>query len=218
MDSRRTRPDRPDSRSCRPEIYRRVARLWTGVAICWTAGPFMLKFPPARPVVEASLDFISPAARGGHLHRGCLCHRPVIIVNWNALLLYPAGWTSDELTYKASLRLPAQLEIWHIAAVASQSGSGNPFRAGFADHAGRWPRAHRKYLKVVPLNAGQTPPAEMDVAADSAAALDAPAEVWEHYRNLVQQAGTSIWGAALSRLPLSLHSERSRGAFRPGAS
>ena len=51
-----------------------------------------------------------------------------------------------------------------------------------------------QYLKVVPLNPGQTPPVEMDIAADSAAALDAPAEVWEHYKNLVTQAG-ALFGA-----------------------
>jgi len=51
-----------------------------------------------------------------------------------------------------------------------------------------------QYLKVVPLNPGQTPPVEMDIAADSAAALDPPADVWEHYKNLVTQA-SAIFGA-----------------------
>ena len=51
-----------------------------------------------------------------------------------------------------------------------------------------------EYLKVVPLNAGQKPAVEMDVAADSAAALDAPAEVWEHYKNLVKQTD-ALFGA-----------------------
>ena len=34
----------------------------------------------------------------------------------------------------------------------------------------------------------------MDIAADSAAALDAPAEVWEHYKNLVKQTD-ALFGA-----------------------
>jgi predicted metalloprotease with PDZ domain len=50
-----------------------------------------------------------------------------------------------------------------------------------------------EFLKVVPLST-ENPPAELDLAADSAAALDAPAEVWEHYRNLVKQAGL-LFGA-----------------------
>ena len=51
-----------------------------------------------------------------------------------------------------------------------------------------------QYLKVVPLNPGQTPPVEMDIAADSAAALEAPADVWEHFKSLVTQAGL-LFGA-----------------------
>src|SRR5206468_6350172 len=51
-----------------------------------------------------------------------------------------------------------------------------------------------EYLKVVPLNRGQNPPVEMDIAADSAIALEAPQEVWEHYSDLVKQA-TTLFGA-----------------------
>jgi len=52
-----------------------------------------------------------------------------------------------------------------------------------------------EYLKVVPLTtAGEYPPQEMDIAADSAAALDAPAEVWQQYRNLATQA-YALFGA-----------------------
>src|SRR5258708_17831630 len=44
-----------------------------------------------------------------------------------------------------------------------------------------------EYLKVVALST-ENPPAEIDVVADSAAALDAPEDVWEHLRDLVKQA------------------------------
>jgi predicted metalloprotease with PDZ domain len=39
------------------------------------------------------------------------------------------------------------------------------------------------------LTSGTNPPAEIDVAADSAAALEPPQEVWDHLKNLVAQAG-----------------------------
>ena len=55
----------------------------------------------------------------------------------------PQGWTSDELTYTASLRLPAGWKFGTSLAVASQSGGRDQVRSGFADHAGRWPRDHR---------------------------------------------------------------------------
>ncbi len=38
------------------------------------------------------------------------------------------------------------------------------------------------------MNPGQEFPAEMDIAADSPAALQAPPELWEHYQNVPKQA------------------------------
>ena len=49
-----------------------------------------------------------------------------------------------------------------------------------------------EFLKVVKL--ADDPPTEMDIAADSAAALDPPQEVWDHYKNLVEQAN-KLFGA-----------------------
>lgn len=51
-----------------------------------------------------------------------------------------------------------------------------------------------EFLKAVPLTSGTNPPAEIDVAADSAAALEPPQEVWDHLKNLVAQAG-ALFGA-----------------------
>ena len=73
-----------------------------------------------------------------------------------------------------------------------------------------------EFLKVVKL--ADDPPTEMDIAADSAAALDAPQEVWDHYKNLVEQAN-KLFGAHHYRdyhFPAQL--ERSRRALRTGAS
>src|SRR5207245_4259656 len=49
-----------------------------------------------------------------------------------------------------------------------------------------------EYMRVVPL--AQTPLREMDIAADSAGAFDAPPEVLDHYKNLVDQA-EKLFGA-----------------------
>ena len=50
-----------------------------------------------------------------------------------------------------------------------------------------------QYLKAVPLTS-QEPSAELDVAADSAAALEPPQEVWDRFKNLVAQA-SALFGA-----------------------
>jgi predicted metalloprotease with PDZ domain len=163
----------------------------------WT---FHVEVPAGVTSVEASLDFISPAGQEGIYTGGATATDRMGVINWNTMLLYPAGWTSDELTYEATLKLPTG---WKFGTSLSVSGETGDDLKGQRQIAFKpvsltmlidGPVITGQYLKVVPLNPGQMPPVEMDVAADSAAALDAPADVWEHYKNLVTQAG-ALFGA-----------------------
>ena len=157
----------------------------------WT---FHVEVPAGAASVEASLDFISPAGPEGIYTGGATATERMAVLNWNAVLLYPEGWTSDELIYDASLRLPAGWKFGTSLPIASQSGDEIKFAPISLTMLVDGPVITGQYLKVVPLNPGQTPPVEMDIAADSAAALDAPADVWESYKNLVAQAG-ALFGA-----------------------
>ena len=150
--------------------------------------------PTGASSVEAALDFISPAGSEGIYTGGATATDRMAVINWNDLVLYPAGWTSDDLTYTASLRLPAEWKFGTSLAVASQSAAEIKFAPVSLTMLVDGPVITGEFLKVVPLNAGRTPPVEMDIAADSAAALDAPAEVWEHYKNLVTQTD-ALFGA-----------------------
>ncbi len=117
------------------------------------------------------------------------------IVNWNTLLLYPAGYTSDQLTYNASLRLPAGWKFGTSLHVSNQEETDIHFAPVSLTMLVDGPVLTGEYLKTVALTpASEGPPTEIDVAADSAAALNAPPEVWEHYGNLVKQAGI-LFGA-----------------------
>jgi predicted metalloprotease with PDZ domain len=108
-------------------------------------------------------------------------------------LLYPAGYTSDALTYRASLRLPAGWKFGTSLHVAGQSGDEIQFAPVSLTMLVDGPVITGEYLKVVPLNTAN-PPAELDLVADSAAALDAKPEVFQHYKDLVTQAGI-LFGA-----------------------
>jgi len=84
----------------------------------WT---FHVDVPAGVSSVEGSLDFISPAGSDGGVYTGgATATDKMAVINWNAMLLYPAGWTSDELSYSASLRLPADWKFGTSLAVASR--------------------------------------------------------------------------------------------------
>ncbi len=157
----------------------------------WT---FHVEVPAGASSVEASLDFISPAGSEGIYTGGATATDRMAVLNWNDVLLYPEGWPSDDLTYTASLRLPADWKFGTSLAVTSQSAGEIKFAPVSLTMLVDGPVITGEYLKVVPLNPGQTPPVEMDVAADSLAALDAPPDVWEHYKNLVKQTD-ALFGA-----------------------
>ncbi len=160
---------------------------------------FHVEVPAGESEVTADLDYASPASHDGLYGGGMAATEKLYIVNWDTLLLYPAGYGSDQLTYSASLRLPAGWKFGTSLHVAGQVGNNNDNEIHFAPVSLTMlvdgPVIAGEYLKVVPLTApAENPPAELDVVADSAAALDAPEEVWEHYRNLVKQAGI-LFGA-----------------------
>jgi predicted metalloprotease with PDZ domain len=156
----------------------------------WT---FHVDVPAGVNEVTASLDYASPATLQRGYGAGSAATEKLYIVNWNPLLLYPAGFASDELTYTASLKLPAGWKFGTSLPVANQSGTDVHFAPISLTMLVDGPVITGEYLKIVPLSADSTP-AELDVAADTPGALAAPAEVWEHYKSLVTQAGI-LFGA-----------------------
>src|SRR5690348_10417576 len=117
------------------------------------------------------------------------------VVSFNQVLLYPKGWPADQISYTASLRLPPGWQFGTALPIANQSGDEIQFKPVSLYTLVDSPVIAGEYLKVVPLTtAGEYPPQEMDIAADSAAALDAPAEVCQQYRNLAAQA-YALFGA-----------------------
>jgi len=158
----------------------------------WTV---LVEVPAGVQEVHASLDFLSPVSGNEALFSaGASATEKLALISWNQVLLYPKGWTADQLTYSASVRLPPGWKFGTPLPVASQTGDEIQFSPVSLYTLVDSPVITGEYLRIVPLNPGQTPPVEMDIAADSAADLDAPPEVWEGYRNLVKQA-TALFGA-----------------------
>jgi predicted metalloprotease with PDZ domain len=158
----------------------------------WTV---LVEVPAGVQEVHASLDYLSPASGSEAMFSaGASATEKLALISWNQVLLYPKGWTADQLTYSASVRLPAGWKFGTPLPVASQAGDEVHFSPVSLYTLVDSPVITGEYMKLVPLNPGQNPPVELDVAADSSTALEAPPEVWEGYRNLVKQASL-LFGA-----------------------
>jgi predicted metalloprotease with PDZ domain len=151
-----------------------------------------VEVPAGESAVSAELDFLSPATLEGGFSSGSSATEKLAIISWNQVLLYPKGWKTDDLNYTASLKLPEGWKFGTPLPVASQTGNEIHFATVPLTTLVDSPVIAGEFLKVVPL--AQDPLTEMDIAADSAAALEAPPEAWEHYKNLVEQA-QKLFGA-----------------------
>jgi predicted metalloprotease with PDZ domain len=153
-----------------------------------------VEIPPGENEVLADCDYAEPATLMGGFSSGSSATDKLLVFSWNQVVLYPKGWKSDDLIYAASLRIPDGWKYATSLTISNANGSDLHFEPVSLTMLVDSPVLAAEYLKVVPLNAGQNPPAELDAAADSAGALDAPQELWDHYRSLVAQAG-ALFGA-----------------------
>ena len=148
--------------------------------------------PAGVTEIGAELDFLSPATFEGGFSAGSSATDKLAIISWNQVLLYPKGFKSDDINYSASLRIPQGWKFGTPLPIASQSGNDIKFATVSLTTLVDSPVITGEFLKVVPL--AQDPVTEMDIAADSAAALEAPQETWDHYKSLVDQA-QKLFGA-----------------------
>jgi predicted metalloprotease with PDZ domain len=148
--------------------------------------------PAGTNEITAELAFLSPATFEGGFSAGSSATDKLAVISWNQVLLYPAGFKSDDINYSASLKLPDGWKFGTPLPVTSQSGNEIKFATVSLTTLVDSPVITGEFLKVVPL--AQDPPTEMDIAADSAAALEAPQEAWDHYKSLVDQA-QKLFGA-----------------------
>ena len=148
--------------------------------------------PAGVTEIDAELDFLSPAVFEGGFSAGSSATDKLAVISWNQLLLYPKGYNLGDINYSASLKLPAGWKFGTPLPVSSQSGNEIKFATVSLGTLVDSPVITGEFLKVVPL--ASDPATEMDIAADSAAALEAPQESWDHYKSLVDQA-QKLFGA-----------------------
>ena len=158
-----------------------------------------LTVPQGVSQLEATLDYLSPVAGEGGFSAGASATDKMTVISWNQLLLYPAGFTTDQLTYQASLKLPSGWKYGTALplaqTVAAQPGGAIVFAPATLTTLVDSPVITGEFYRAIQLSpAGEARPAELDLAADSSAALEIKPQYETGYKNLVAEAG-ALFGA-----------------------
>jgi len=173
-----------------------------GVELAWRRDAvdpyvFHLDIPAGVRALDVDLEVLTAPAPDGvvqGLETPRYATEALALVEWNQVLLYPAGPPSDALTYQASVRVPPG---WHTATALT------PLAGAAADDELRFEPVSLttlvdstlltgRYWRTLDL--GGTPAVRLDIAADRPALLEMAAPIEEHYRNLVKEAA-ALFGA-----------------------
>jgi|HubBroStandDraft_6_1064221.scaffolds.fasta_scaffold44152_2 predicted metalloprotease with PDZ domain len=149
---------------------------------------FHLEIPPGVTTLDVSFDFLISGGGSGY-SSGASSTASINNLSWNQVLLYPQGYASKDLTYLPSLTLPAGWKFGTALPGAKQDGDTINFAPVSLSTLIDSPVLTGRYFRVIQLTPDQTPTHEIDIAADSAAALEMPPETEAHYRQLIAETG-----------------------------
>jgi len=149
---------------------------------------FHLDIPAGVTTLDADLDFLLSAPAAGY-SSGASATASLDVLSWNTVVLYPAGKAAHDVTFHPSLKLPAGWKFGTALPVSSENAERIEFKPVALGTLVDSPVIAGKYFRRIELTPGQTPPHYMDIAADSAAALEMPADMEMEFRSLVRETG-----------------------------
>jgi predicted metalloprotease with PDZ domain len=157
--------------------------------IAWSRDPvdvyaFHVDVPKGVSSLDLDFQFLSPVeSREGRI----LMTPDMSSLEWNTLVLYPAGYFSRRINVEASVKFPAGWKYGTALETAGTSGANVTFKPVPFNTLVDSPLIAGRYFERIDLDPGHTP-VHLDIVADEPDDLTiSPAQLQIH-RNLVQQA------------------------------
>ena len=148
---------------------------------------FHVDVPKGITKLDADFDFIEA--------EGFSATDKLLVLEWNQVSLYPSGAPSSQLTYDATLILPDGWKYGTSLPIEHESGNRVTFKPISFDLLVDSPVIEGQYYRVVDLTPpGESVHHELDLAADSAAALDIPPAIQKGLTNVVAESGVLFGG------------------------
>jgi predicted metalloprotease with PDZ domain len=143
---------------------------------------FHLEVPQGVSHLDVNFDYIEPD--------GVSATDKLLVLEWNEVVLYPADVLAQKLTYEAKLVMPEGWKLGTALPVEREIGNQVSFKPTSLDLLVDSPVITGEFYKSIDL----TPPGEsihhqIDIAADSADALNMSPENQKQMINLVAESG-----------------------------
>jgi predicted metalloprotease with PDZ domain len=150
---------------------------------------FHVNVPAGADHLDVAFDYLEPSS-GGFATSAASATDKLLVIEWNQNVLYPAGPRANQIIFKPTLILPDGWKFGTPQHVEGQSGNEISFAAVALDRLVDSPVITGQYYRAIDI----TPPGEpihheIDIVADSEAALDMNPEVQKGMTNLVAEAG-----------------------------
>jgi predicted metalloprotease with PDZ domain len=159
-------------------------------------GAFEVEIPAGVTRLDVDLEILTAPAPDGvvqGLETPRTATDSLLILEWNQLILYPAGSRSDDLVYRAAVRLPAGWKFATALRTAESRGAAGPeFEPTSLTTLVDSTLLAGRYMRDIAL--GGTPAVTLHLAADTPVALNMSAATESQYKRLVREAA-ALFGA-----------------------
>lgn len=169
-----------------------------GHTVSWQRDPvemyeFHVAVPAGVQTLEVSLDAITSQDSAGS--SGPAASSNILDLNWNAVLLYPKGVRSDDVTFAPSITLPAGWKFGTALDVTRHDGDNVEFSPVSLTTLIDSPVIAGVHFRKIELTKpGETPFHVMDLVADSETDLAMSPKDLAAYQKLVAETG-ALFGA-----------------------
>lgn len=149
--------------------------------------------PNGVSMLNIEFQFLSPTS-GGNFGAGVSATPRMVVLEWNQVLFYPAGYQTGRIEIAPTIKLPIG---WGFGTALEQVGTstdGARFKAVSIDELVDSPIAAGRYFKRIDLAPGAKPAVHLNLIGDRAENLELSDLQIKHHQALVQQA-IALFGA-----------------------
>ena len=161
-----------------------------GKKLAWKRDPanvfaFHLDIPEGVASITADYQYLTPTDSS----QGRVVMAPAMLnLQWNAVLLYPAGYNSQRIEYRPSVKYPSGWQAATALDVQSSAGDTIVYKPVSMDILADSPVYAGRYFKQIDLTPAGKRPVRLNVVADDPKQLDIKPEHIAQHKELVVQA------------------------------